>query len=517
MAIPFTTRVEHARQSVLATQDMSATTFAEWCLERLRSLLAHHYDNPHTAVYRDLLQRHGLDWGTAPRRGLFRRRAVSRQRLPTDDTRSLPDLLERLPITDRAFLTQGRYHEQPAVPREQVAFTPTSSGTTSDQPLIIAYSHHTLWSVNADMIMMFPAFYGHDTATTTGYMVANFKRGLSVAQQPWATYGVFSALSDASEGHVRLGSIQDTMAQHIEQMQQGNVTWACSSPIFYSQLLARAQPEELQRLGIKLVLWGGMAQRESDYEQVMRVLGASHSVGFYVSTESNIAAFQIADRGPYAVLSDRQIIEIVDAAGQHVQPGETGDVLVTCLDQDATPIIRYRVGDQARYLGHFARDAAVWHDLNVDLPDAQSLASNPIARSITQHTMYFDQVSRAGGLSLAQGRVTYDEVAAMQRTMAQRGSPVPIFQLVKQRDTDGRDIISVRLEASAEQAATAETNARAVVAELAPALAALLAAGTVAPLRVEIFAPGTLAAGKFKVPPIIDETLAKTQAGLSIN
>ncbi len=48
------------------------------------------------------------------------------------------------------------------------------------------------------------------------------------------------------------------------------------------------------------------------------------------------------------VSEENAIIEIVDEDGRPVAPGESGQVVVTCLETFAMPIIRYRIGDLAR-------------------------------------------------------------------------------------------------------------------------------------------------------------------------
>jgi phenylacetate-CoA ligase len=40
------------------------------------------------------------------------------------------------------------------------------------------------------------------------------------------------------------------------------------------------------------------------------------------------------------------LVEIIDSAGMPVQPGETGEIVVTCLSNFAMPLIRYRIGDR---------------------------------------------------------------------------------------------------------------------------------------------------------------------------
>ncbi len=57
-----------------------------------------------------------------------------------------------------------------------------------------------------------------------------------------------------------------------------------------------------------------------------------------------------AERVPHAgleVFTYTHLVEVVDAHGRPCEPGEEGDVLVTCLTNYAMPLIRYRLGDRA--------------------------------------------------------------------------------------------------------------------------------------------------------------------------
>lgn len=47
------------------------------------------------------------------------------------------------------------------------------------------------------------------------------------------------------------------------------------------------------------------------------------------------------------VMVPHNIVEVVDRSGQPVKPGETGEVLVTTLNNYSMPLIRYRIGDLA--------------------------------------------------------------------------------------------------------------------------------------------------------------------------
>lgn len=58
-------------------------------------------------------------------------------------------------------------------------------------------------------------------------------------------------------------------------------------------------------------------------------------------------AYQCPEQDGYHVVAECSIIEIVDKDGKQVAPGETGEVVVTELNNFALPLIRYKLGDFA--------------------------------------------------------------------------------------------------------------------------------------------------------------------------
>ncbi|MFC1806931.1 phenylacetate--CoA ligase family protein [Candidatus Omnitrophota bacterium] len=49
----------------------------------------------------------------------------------------------------------------------------------------------------------------------------------------------------------------------------------------------------------------------------------------------------------YHIMTPHVFIELLDADGNEVDPGEMGEVVVTCLDNFLMPLVRYRIGDLA--------------------------------------------------------------------------------------------------------------------------------------------------------------------------
>ena len=67
----------------------------------------------------------------------------------------------------------------------------------------------------------------------------------------------------------------------------------------------------------------------------------------YSSMEMNAIALQCPDHTHYHVQSENVLLEILDDAGAPCPPGHLGRVVVTALNNFASPLIRYELGDMA--------------------------------------------------------------------------------------------------------------------------------------------------------------------------
>lgn len=65
----------------------------------------------------------------------------------------------------------------------------------------------------------------------------------------------------------------------------------------------------------------------------------------YGSHEFGRLASECRDTGAYHVCDDTVILEVLDADGRPVAPGERGEVVATALHSHAMPFLRYRLGD----------------------------------------------------------------------------------------------------------------------------------------------------------------------------
>jgi phenylacetate-CoA ligase len=70
-------------------------------------------------------------------------------------------------------------------------------------------------------------------------------------------------------------------------------------------------------------------------------------VDMYTCQEAGYLALQCPGHSHYHVQSENVLLEVVDDLGRPCAPGEVGRILVTCLNNFATPLIRYEIGDYA--------------------------------------------------------------------------------------------------------------------------------------------------------------------------
>lgn len=86
-------------------------------------------------------------------------------------------------------------------------------------------------------------------------------------------------------------------------------------------------------------------------KEIMDAFPNATIVNRYGSREvGDIACFE-PSIGKMVVSHMTQFVEVLDEHGNHVEVGETGEVVVTNLVNRVMPLIRYRIGDMAKYGG----------------------------------------------------------------------------------------------------------------------------------------------------------------------
>ena len=220
---------------------------------------------------------------------------------------------------------------------------------------------------------------------------------------------------------------------------------------------------------IERVLYGGEHIYEADKEEIRAAFGTKIiAAPGYGTVDSWYIGYQ-CEACPTAVFhahDDQCYIEIVDEeTGRHCEPHEVGMVYVTTPPRKVTPIVRYRVGDRAKWLD----------------------APCPCGRT----TPLFHLLGRGDDVL----RVGYDSVdyAFIQEAVARVPGLRGVAQMEKRRE-DGKDRLILRVESTQPEARHADLarDLEQQVLSARPSLRAFVEHGTVLPLVVEIHAPDSL-------------------------
>jgi phenylacetate-coenzyme A ligase PaaK-like adenylate-forming protein len=199
----------------------------------------------------------------------------------------------------------------------------------------------------------------------------------------------------------------------------------------------------------------------------------------YGAVDTGLMGYQCehATGGEHHVLGDHTYMEIVDPTTlAPVGPGEEGLILVTSLDRQLQPVIRYNIGDLGRW---------------IDSPC-------PCGRTAPRFVLLRrgDDVLRIG-----YANVTYDEVSAAFAGATELTSTV---QMIKEREAR-RDKLSFRIEVREPDGLDVEALGDRLTAALSaakPDIGKLLATGYIHPLAFEFLPVGAIprlpVTGKFK-------------------
>lgn len=232
---------------------------------------------------------------------------------------------------------------------------------------------------------------------------------------------------------------------------------------------------------IRKVFYTGEHLYPADRERLSREFGVEQfgSLG-YGTVDAGPIAYQCRESqgSVHHVHDDHQFVEIVDSESLRPVPaGEPGELLITNLNRSLMPVIRYRIGDRARWVTEPC----------------------PCGRSAPRFELLgrCDDMLVVGGINL-----TYSELH--EAAMAQEGLSGPLQLVVTRRDD--RDLLTLRVESPLPD--LARVLAEGVTARLEP-LRRIISRGQLNPLEVEVLPPGGIArvARTGKIRQVVDRRL----------
>lgn len=292
----------------------------------------------------------------------FYRKKIRARGIRPSDIRNLKDI-DRIPFTTREEL-ENNFDEILSIPMYQVATIRQTSGTTGN-PLTIAHSRKDL-DIVADAYARKLTYHG----VTSRDVV-----------QVTTTYGLWQGAWSVHSGAEKIGacvlpvSSGDTERQ-IRLLKRFGTTvlYGVTNYHFRIAEVAKQLGEDLRdsrlRLGICVAEKPTKQQlkklrEDFGYERLMIDYGATEFPGFSVQCR--------ADPEVHHVWADYYLIETVDPeTHEPIQEGERGELVITSLQREAFPLIRYLSNDITELTDFQKCDCGLTHpkiSVNIDRKD----------------------------------------------------------------------------------------------------------------------------------------------------
>jgi phenylacetate-CoA ligase len=140
----------------------------------------------------------------------------------------------------------------------------------------------------------------------------------------------------------------ERMDAYLDALQawQPRCVYGYASSVALLAAHAEARQRALRLPRLRVVCTTGEPLYPHQRELIVRVFGAPVANEFG-SRDIGFTAHE-APGGQMLLMSESHIVEVLDAAGQPVAPGEAGEAVITGLTSAAQPFIRYRTGDVLR-------------------------------------------------------------------------------------------------------------------------------------------------------------------------
>lgn len=257
-----------------------------------------------------------------------------------EDFSDLEDL-KKLPFTTRKDLTENYPYNMFAVPLREVVRILATSGTTGN-PLVVGYTRRDL------------AILAEISATALKNMGISKEDVLQITFHP----GLFSSAFGVQSGAEIIGAsvipvyFEDPYKQ-LKILQDYRTTVLVCTPsyaIWLCQTLPRAEINPNSLFLKKIVLCGEPfteAQRTLISETFKVEVFNLYSI---IEVFGPGLAFECKERRGFHFQEDHFLVEVIDPETlDPVNPGETGELVITTLTKEAFPLIRYRTGDVVIY------------------------------------------------------------------------------------------------------------------------------------------------------------------------
>lgn len=252
------------------------------------------------------------------------------------DIRDIDDI-SALPFTSKQDMREVYPFGLAAVPRSELVEVHMSSGTTG-KPVVAAYTRRDL------------DIWGDVMGRTLNMACIGPGEAVQVAYG----YGLFTGGFGAHHGGLQIGAMvlpvsSGNTSRQLTVLTDFEVAALCCTPSYalYLAEYARSQNIDIRDLPVRAGFFGAEPWSERMRTQLENELGIK-AFDIYGLTEiiGPGVASECPEQNGLHFFEDHFYPEIVDIdTGEPLPPGEKGELIITALTREGTPVLRYRTRD----------------------------------------------------------------------------------------------------------------------------------------------------------------------------
>lgn len=273
----------------------------------------------------------------------FYKKLFADNNINTADIQSIEDLV-KIPCTTKDDFSQSN-SDFFCVSRNSIADYTTTSGTTG-QPVTIALTENDLQRLAYNEERSF--------VCATGNADDVYQLMLTLDRQFMAGMAYYLGIRKMGAGAVRVGPVSPQM--QWENIARFKPTALVVVPSFLIKMIeyADANGIDYNNSGVKKAVCIGEPVRKADLSEniLAQRIHEKWSLPLfstYASTEMQTAFTECEHGTGGHHRPELLIVEILDEEGNQLQAGEYGEVTITSLGIEGTPLLRYRTGDICCY------------------------------------------------------------------------------------------------------------------------------------------------------------------------
>ena len=272
----------------------------------------------------------------------FYKKRFEENNLTPDDIQSLDDL-RKIPFTTKQDLRDNYPFGLAAVPLDKVVRLHSSSGTTGT-PTVILHTQKDLdeWANAVARCLYMVGLRPHDIFQNS------------------SGYGMFTGGLGFQYGAERLGMLTVPAAAGNTKRQLKFMTDFGTTALHAIPSYAARIYEVMQEMGIdprrdtklKTLIIGAEPHSEEQRKRIEDMLGVKAYYSFGMSEMCGPGvAFECQEQNGLHIWEDYYIVEIVDPETlEPVKEGEVGELVLTTINREGMPLLRYRTRDLTRIL-----------------------------------------------------------------------------------------------------------------------------------------------------------------------